>query len=287
MKRYVCIGVFFLVMISGYTVFANRMQEARQEFLTEKFVEYTIPSEFLIPLSLEFKGLASDLLLVKFMTFIGARTDQLYDFSKEDWDAVRNTLDTITDLDPYYWDAYLYAQVFLTWDETHFEDANKILEKAIRYLPDNYHIPYYIGLNYYNFGKDTEKGAQYLMEASKINGSPSYIATLAARMSAYSSDYERGILFLNEMLKQADNAGVAEQYKMRIELLQAMQYIDSAVRSFQEIYKRSPARLSELVEMGIVSAIPKDPYGGKFYISDNGQISTTSKMVKKRANGKK
>ena len=268
------------VLLVAYSVTTTFLRQNRNAFIYNQFVEYTIPSEYLKPISLEFKGLASDILLFKFMAFIGGRTGQLDDFTADDWDAVKNALDTITDLDPRFWDAYLFAQVFLTWNEAHFEDANKMLLKAKKFFPDDYRIPYYIGLNYYNFGGDMKKGAQYLMEASQLPGSPYYLASLAARMSAYGSDYERGIIFLGEMLKQTNSPDVAEQYKMRIKLLQSMHAIDSAIRSFQEKYQRLPDGLSELVKVGAIPSIPEDPYGGKFYISDDGRISTTSKMLK-------
>ena len=271
----------FLVLLSTYVLISTKVNRDRQELIDDRFVQYTMPSEFLKPMSLEFKGVASDLLLVKFMTFIGARTDQLNNFSATDWDAVRDTLETITDLDPYYWDAYMFAQMFLTWDQTHYTDANNLLEKARQYIPDNYRIPYYIGLNYYNFGKDMEKGSQYMMAASRIEGCPPYIKTLAARLAAYSSDYERGIIFLNEMLKQTKSPEVAEQYKLRMELLERMQDIDRGIHKFREIYGRQPSELSDLVANGVIQSIPKDPYGGEFYLTEEGKINTTSKMQKK------
>lgn len=274
------IWILLVALLMGYLATASLLRSDRQDFINEKFVEYTIPSEFLKPLSLEFKGLSSDLLLVKFMTFIGARTGQLNDFTKEDWAAVKSTLETITDLDPYYWDAYLYAQVFLTWDETHFESANSILKKALRYIPDNYRIPYYIGLNYYNFGNDSEKGAQYLMAASKIEGCPQYIAQLATRLSAYASDYERAIIFLNEMIKQTRSPEMSEQYKLRLTLMESMHYIDQGIETYKAKYGRLPSGLHELVTSGSVQSIPIDPYGGEFYLTNDGRIDTTSKMLK-------
>lgn len=274
------INLIFFVLLLGYGITAYLLRQEREGFIDDQFVQYTIPSEFMKPLSLEFRGLTSDFLLVKFMTFIGGRTQQLDQFESEDWDAVRSTLDTITDLDPYYWDAYLFAQVFLTWDGTHYEDANKLLLKAWKYIPDDYRIPYYIGLNYYNFGKDAAKGSQYLMEASRLPGSPFYLASLAARLAAYGSDYQRGIIFLNEMLRQTTNPEIVEQYKLRIQTLERMNLLAKAVTAFSKQFNRFPSNLDELLEEDMIAEVPKDPYGGRFYIKENGQIHTTSKMLK-------
>ena len=233
------------------------------------------------PLSLEFKGLMSDILLVKFMTFVGGKTERLDEFTDEDWGSIRYTLDTITDLDPYFWDAYLFSQVFLTWDEKNYGAANEMLAKARKYLPEDYRIPYYMGLNSYRFANDNINGAKYLMEASKISGAPFYLATLAARLSAYSSDYQRGIIFLQEMLKQTENTDIAEQYKLRIQALESMFLLDRAVTKYKEKNKRLPEKLSELVANSIIEEIPSDPYGGTFYLSKDGRVETTSNLVKK------
>jgi hypothetical protein len=279
MTRRLPIAITFLVLMAVYIFAATGLKNQRTEFLKDQFLEYTIPSALLKPLSFEFKGLMSDVLLIKFMNFVGAKTEQLDQFGDEDWRSIQHTLDTITDLDPYFWDAYLFSQVFLTWDKKHFKSANEMLAKARKYLPDDYRIPYYMGLNCYNFAKDTANGAKYLMEASRIPGAPYYLASLAARLSAYSSDYQRGIVFLNEMLKQANSPEIADQYKMRIQALERMYALEQVVVLFRSKFNRTPADLKELVDAGLIKRLPEDPYRGEFFINKEGRIETTSKML--------
>lgn len=280
MKRVLIISVF-IILLAGYVVTSNGLKKERAGFIEEKFLAYTLPSAFLKPLSLEFKGVMSDILLIKFMTFVGGKTEQLDQFTDEDWEDIRQTLDTITDLDPYFWDAYLFSQVFLTWEKKNYLAANELLAKARKYLPQDYRIPFYMGLNYYRFGKDAANGAKYLMEASKLPGASFYYATLAARLSAYSSDYQRGIIFLNEMLKQTKDSGIAEQYKLRIQVLEQMNVIEQLMTQFRLKFNRPPTELAELVEAGLIDRLPADPYGGEFFINKEGRVDTTSKMVKK------
>jgi hypothetical protein len=281
MTKKVYVNLFLIVVCISFAWVATGLQKARKEFIEDRFLDYTIPSQFLEPISLEFKGLASDLLLAKFMIFIGGKTAELDYFSDEDWRNIEHTLDTITDLDPYYWDAYLFSQVFLTWNEKNYRAANDLLAKARIYLPDDYRIPYYMGLNYYNFAHDPANGAKYLMEASKLPGSPYYMATLAARLSAYGSEHQRGIIFLNEMLKQTKDPDIAEQYKLRIQALKHMFVLEQAAEAFNNKYDRLPSSLSELVVDGFIDEVPNDPYGGEFYLKEDGKIDTTSKLVKK------
>ncbi|MDX9787961.1 MAG: hypothetical protein RBT11_14350 [Desulfobacterales bacterium] len=281
MTKRISMVTVFIALLIGYGVTATGLKKERVEFIEDQFLEYTLPSALLKPLSLEFKGLMSDILLVKFMTFVGGKTERLDQFTDEDWGSIKHTLNTITDLDPYFWDAYLFSQVFLTWDKKNYRAANELLAKARNHLPANYRIPYYMGLNYYNFGKDSANGAKYLMEASKIPGAPFYLATLAARLSAYSSDYQRGIIFLSEMLKQTTDTEIAEQYKLRIQILAQMNGLEQLVAKFRAKFNRAPAELAELVAAGLIQQLPVDPYGGQFFINQEGRIDTTSKMVKK------
>ena len=280
MKKKGALVILIIFLLVGYLFLTEKLNATRDAFLEEKFVEYTIPSQLIGPLSLEFKGLASDFLLVKFMTFIGGRTQQLNSFNDEDWRSVENTLDTITDLDPYYWDAYMFAQIFLTWDENNYMSANRLLEKAEKHITENFRIPYYIGLNYYNFAKDYKNGYKYIMKAAKLPDSPFYLASLAARFAAYSSDYERGVVFLDEMLKQTSDPEIAEQYKLRIRTLKIMYQLEQVVERFRNKFDRLPSDLSELIQVGMINDLPDDPYGGKFYIKEDGKIATTSKMHK-------
>jgi hypothetical protein len=271
--------VVFIVLLGCYILSVTQLNRERTAFIEDEFLEYTIPSALLKPLSLEFKGLVSDMLLIKFMSFVGGKTDQLNEFQDEDWQGIRHTLETITDLDPYYWDAYLFAQVFLTWDKKHYTDANELLEKAWKYITDDYRIPYYIGLNYYNFAKDSKNGAEYIKAASRIEGAPFYLANLAARLYAYSSDYQRGIIFLKEMAKQTTDPEILNQYRLRINALQRMETLEKAITIFHDNFDRFPEDLEELVKNGILAEIPEEPYGGEYYIKEDGEIATTSKMV--------
>lgn len=281
MRKRIRIAAVFVLLLCGYLATAAGLKKERSDFMDEQFLDYTLPSSLLKPLSFEFKGLISDVLLLKFMTFVGGKTEQLDSFNEQDWVSIKHILNTITDLDPYFWDAYLFSQVFLTWDTKHYQEANELLLKARKYLPDNYRVPYYIGLNYYRFANDPINGAKYLMEASKIEGSPFYLATLAARLTAYSSDYERGIVFLREMLTQTNSPEIVDQYKLRITVLERMHQLEQLIVQFRAKFNRAPSTMKELVTSGFIDRLPEDPYGGEFFITPEGRVDTTSKMLKK------
>ena len=194
------IVVLFIVLLSVYGFSYLHLQDEREKFFETDFIEYVLPSAFTGPASLEFKGITSDFLLFKFMAIFGSRIDKINRADDKYWGYVYNALDTITDLDPYYFDAYLFAEMLLTLHAGKIEYANNLLLKGNTYITNDYRIPYYLGFNYYYYLKDNANGAKYMMEASKIPGSRYYLASLAARLSAYSSQHRVGIVFLEDMI---------------------------------------------------------------------------------------
>jgi tetratricopeptide (TPR) repeat protein len=231
-------------------------------------------------MSLEFKGLMSDFLLFKFMTFIGGHVQDINQFNEQHWSFIEDSLERITDLDPYFWDAYLFAEMFLTWQGQRYQAANNLLLKARQYRTDDYRASYYLGFNHYYFLKDNVNGAKYLMEASKLPGSPYYLASLAARLSVYSYQHRVGILFLEELLKDTKEQRAIEEFRLRIETMKIMDRLEQTIAQYEKEYKRMPESLDELVKSGMLDKIPNDPYGGQFLMLENGRVYTTSKMLK-------
>jgi hypothetical protein len=65
---------------------------------------------------------------------------------------------------------------------------------------------------------------------------------------------------------------------MRKEALLALTALQQAVVRYRQRYGRSPAALAELVMTGLIIKLPVDPYGGEFYLDEDGKVQTTSKF---------
>ena len=271
-----------IVLLSGYFFSHNQLTIERDKIIKKDFIDYTMPSVFVEPISLEFKGLVSDFLMFKFMTFIGGQVHNMRDYDNKYWDYTVQTLDAITDLDPYFFDPYLFAEMFLTVNAPKYDDANNLLLKAREHIKDDYRIPYYLGFNYHYYLKDDATAAKYFIEASKI-APPShyYLASLAARLSLYSDNHKLGIKFLEDMLKITTIPRAKVEFRQRIEALKSMELLDQKVEVFKSTYKKNPTSLSELVDTGIIEKIPEEPYGGKFILLPNGRVYTDTNMLQR------
>ncbi len=191
---------------------------------------------------------------------------------------ILRTAEVVTKICPYYFDIYYVTNGFLTWDYGDFERANMFLKYAITYNPNNYVYYFYLGFNYFYFLKDYQKGAEYLVKASEVSGNPKF-AHLASRLLYASGRTEVAIGVLRSMIENAKDEGWKKQLQVRLKALEAIYFIERAVEEFRLKFNRSPENLEELVKTGFLRYIPEDPYGGKFYIDEEGNVRTTSNLT--------
>jgi len=278
---------FFLIISTVSCFFVQQdVSKKRDEFLKNSYMTYTLPSKIIGPAAMEFKGIVSDFLFLKVSTFFGGKFINKEMLSEKQAEYAYDSVDVITDLDPWFWDAYLFADMLLTWDFGQIDKANDLLFKAKKYRTTDFKVPYYIGFNYFYFLKDTLNGSKYLMEASMLPGSPSYLPALATRFSMYQNQFEPAILFLENILKNTQNPAMAKQMETRLKTLILLEALEKKVHEFKNTYGFYPKQINELVEKKIIKTIPKDPYGGELFITKNGRVFTTSKMIYKSPTSK-
>jgi len=268
-------------MVSCFFVQQN-LSEKREELLKASYMAYTLPSKITGVLALEFKGIVSDFLFLKTTTFFGDKFIKQESVGEKQADYAYESIKIVTDLDPWFWDAYLFADMLLTWDFGQIDKANELLLKAKKNRTWDFKPAYYLGFNHFYFLKDNKKGSRFLMEASKIPGAPSYLTSLAARLSMYENQYQPAIVFLNEILKTTQNKGLKNEYEKRLKTLIIMDKLEKNVHAYHAAFNVFPETLQDLVDKGIIESIPDDPYGGQFVLLKNKRVYTTSKMIYKR-----
>ncbi len=101
------------------------LKKERELFLTEEYISYTAPSAITAPASLEFKGIVSDFLFLKVSTFLGGEIGEKKELTENHAKYVYDTSSIITDLDPYFWDAYLFSFLNLSWGFRKYETGNR------------------------------------------------------------------------------------------------------------------------------------------------------------------
>jgi len=252
----------------------------RGKYVAETVSEFgQLPGPALEAVTLEFKGLMADYLLFKTMTYMGLKISEKKTPAPEEWQLIYQMLERITDLDPNFWDPYLFAEMMLAWQARMFDEVAVLLEKAARHRAGGYRPHYYLGFNQLYFMRDTVKAAPHLRAASQFPLAPRYIKGLASRVSLYAGQTGLGIVFLEELIRDTSDPKTVKYLEKRLITLKTIYYLEQKVKEYKALNGTRPASLEDLVATGMVPEIPPDPYGGEFVLLENGRVYTTSQMV--------
>jgi hypothetical protein len=186
-----------------------------------------------------------------------------------------------TQLDPYNMDSYYYGQALLSDQQDFVRSLNTMLIRGTRYRTWDHYPPWFLGSNYYFALQDKVTAGKYFAEAAKRKPDIAFYATFAARSFHEGAETEMAVQILKEMLLQANSPVVAEPIKNRMLAFETVLFLGGALKRYQEKLKKEAASLEDLVNDGILKAIPPDPYGGNFYLDEDRVIQTTSHFATK------
>ncbi|PLX89794.1 MAG: hypothetical protein C0619_10430 [Desulfuromonas sp.] len=278
---YRCLWFFLAlaILVPLYAYFQSNLWSQRAEAREYLEAGYVVPSQFSRILACGYKGLLSDYQFLRILTFYGSRFAEQQQMVDEDWDYFVASIDVITDLDPYFIDPYVLTEGLLTWDAGRIEDANRLLLKGAVANENNWRLWYYLGFNSFYFMKDYVGGAEYLMIASRVPGSPDYLKTLSSRLAFYGGKTKTALLFLKGMLADTDDALLEKRLKTRLLALEGAVLIEEALVQFRDQQGHLPGSLNELVSSGYLHELPVEPYGGDWLFNKDARVFSTSKFT--------
>ncbi len=278
MKQTVSLSCSLIALVFLCFFIQRDVNKTREDFFKTSYMDYTLPSKFTGVAAMEFKGIVSDFLYLKVATFFGGKFIKKEILGQNHAEYVYNSVDVITDLDPWFWDAYLFSSMMLAWDFGLADKANELLLKARKYRTNDFKPPYYIGFNCFYFLKDKGKASTYIMEASKLPGG-SHLFSLGTKLSVYENQLGPAIIFLKELLENTQSPVMEKRISTRLKTLLILDNLEKKVQEYKKIYGIFPKKISDLIKTGFIESIPEDPYGGEFFIVENGRVFTTSKLI--------
>jgi tetratricopeptide (TPR) repeat protein len=247
---------------------------------TKPFVEKLgyIPSVKSVKvMAADHKQFVSASLMLKVLIYFGSLVDKADNQMQipADYPAMSRTIDAALKLDPYNMDGYYFAQAILAWDVGKADLANGFMENGMKYRTWDWQLPYFAGFNYAYFLKDYANAARLYRRAAELSGNEMFM-NLAGRYMQRSGNTEMAIAYLSMMMKNARHDALKKSLVVRRAAFLEVLKIEKARDAFFQRHGRFPVSLDDLVHGGFLYKIPKDPYGGKFIIQNNGSISSTS-----------
>jgi len=272
--------LIILVLIAGYlhVVFLGKASEEMKKLPQGDDHAFILPSPILKVAALEYQGLASDVLFLNSMAFIGETQERKERPRVKEWEWRwwLKTLDAATDLDPYFFDPYFYANAFLPWDAHMAEETNHLLEKGSRYRNWDWMLPFFIGFNDFFFLQKNVEAVPFLMEASRRPGGEPMLASIAARLAFKENQTETAIFFLEETVRRTDEESLKKIYETRIQALRSIAILEKGVASYKKKFGKLPPTVDELVHRNIINKLPLDPYGGTYFVEQDGKVRSTT-----------
>jgi len=276
--RKILLVVFLLLAASINVMALGKAADAMKTFPRDENQAVVIPAPILKIAALEYRGLIADIYFIKSMVFIGETQlrNERPKVKEWEWQWWTKTLETAIDLDPYFFDPYYYANAFLPWDAHKTEEANRLLKKGSDYRAWDWMLPFFIGFNDFFFLQNDGEASEYLMEASRRPGGDPMLASIAARLAFRENRTETAIYFLEETAQKTENTSLKQHYEMRIKALRSILFLNNAVAVFKKKFGRTPTGIEELLKRNVISEVPRDPYGGMYYIAQDGEVRSTN-----------
>jgi hypothetical protein len=192
-------------------------------------------------------------------------------------------MDLITDLDPRFYSAYLFAGMGLIHNFDDVKLAKPILEKGMALFPDSWELPFWIGYDHYIYLWDNATAASYLGQAAHKPGAPKRFLSMLLSAQRKTGDYEGAIWALGILFDTTKDQKLKFIYARKLVQLQNLNQLQKAAEAYQQQTGGFPTDLGELVRSGLIEALPEDPFGQPYRIDEkNRRVMVGAEEQKKK-----
>ena len=205
-------GLFLLLYLNQI-----RIDILRENLVGNKMVGTVISGKILRLLSLNYDQIVSDILYFQVIHVIGGSQ-----ITKEGYTQIYQTLEQVTTLDPMFVQAYQVGGIMTVYGDQYeniIEKSNALLQRGIKQNPSIWILPFYLGFNNFFYLQDYKTAADNLASASRLRGSPPYLAGLAAGLYVQAGNPNMAIEFLERMIQESENESVDALLKKRLQAI--------------------------------------------------------------------
>jgi len=182
------------------------------------------------------------------------------------WEALYPLADIVTDLDPRHGYAYQVAGSNLAGLADRYDDADRILQKGMKNLPERWTLPWVYATNKFLYQQQYAEAAEYARRASVLAHRPD-LALFAANLSALAdtdAEYGAALAFLEQAERDAANDDLRQDLEARqvkVATYMVLSQVERALAEYEKAEGHRPLFLGQLVPR-YLAARPVDPSGG-------------------------
>jgi tetratricopeptide (TPR) repeat protein len=177
-------------------------------------------------------------------------------------------LDMTTVLDPHFTVAYRFGAIFLSESPPggpgRTDQAMALLERGLKADPKKWQYAQDLGFVNYWWRQDYKAAASWFDRASRIEGAPWWLRSMAASTLAEGGDRRSSRQLWQQLYDTTDDTWVKSNSRLKLSQLQALDEIDalaSLVGRYTQERGRPPGSWDELIAARWIARVPVDPSG--------------------------
>lgn len=177
-------------------------------------------------------------------------------------------------LNPAHEDNYYIASAILPWNGE-LAAAQDILRKASVARPYDYQPSFLYAFHLYYFEQKPMLAAEWLRDAAiRLPDDDDRLAlqNVAAKWADKGKDLDSAIAIVTALAKQAKRKDFRAYLETRVQRLQDLKLLRTNTELFKQRQGRELKSLDELVTYGLLSSLPKDPFGFGYELDAAGQV---------------
>jgi hypothetical protein len=225
-------------------------------------------------MSLEYAPLMADIYWTRVVQYYGNKHVR----GQANLELLWPLLDITTTLDPNLLISYRFGAMFLSQSAPSGAGrpdlAVQLVQRGIKANPDYWRLYEDLGFIYYFDLKDYQKASEAFLEGSKKPGAQMWMKVMAAKVAAEGESFETSAYLWQDIYESTADPTVKKNAKLHLQLLRATEdcrRIDLLADSYAKQFGRRPARMSELVQAGLLRGIPGDPLGFAYVFGEGGK----------------
>jgi hypothetical protein len=187
-------------------------------------------------------------------------------------------LDITTTLDPNLLISYRFGAMFLSQATPagagRPDLAVQLIQRGIQANPDYWRLYEDLGFVYYFDLKDYPKASEAFLEGSKKPTAQMWMKVMAAKISAEGESFETSAFLWRDIYESTADPSVKKNALLHMQLVKAKEdckQLDALADAYAKRFGRRPARMSEMVQSGLLRGIPADPLGYAYVFGEGGK----------------
>lgn len=137
-----------------------------------------------------------------------------------DWMFLR--FKTITDLDPYFYESYLYGGIYLSIVKDDKLGAKYIYEKGLKYFPNDFYLNLNASFHYFYELQNIDKSLECLAKIYKDPKAPRFLPSLYIRLKSTRGDLKSAFALLVDLYNSSPkDSPIRKSYEKKLYALKA------------------------------------------------------------------